>query len=50
MRKQLAETILLVALMAWVGTYPVQVINPEPLPPLENAGRSNELMFIVKFK
>jgi len=38
------------ALLAQVGTYPLQGINPEPLPPLENFGKSNTLLFIVKFK
>lgn len=37
-------------LLSRVGTYPVQVINPHPLPPLENAGDSNKLMVIVKFR
>lgn len=37
-------------LMLQTGTYPVHVVNPEPLPPLENAGISNKLMFLVKFR
>jgi hypothetical protein len=46
----LLEATLPKEMMAQVGTYSVRVINPEPLPPLENAGRSNKVMFIVKFK
>ena len=37
-------------LLERVGTYPIQVINPEPLPPIENAGRSNPFLFIVQFR
>ena len=37
-------------LLLQTGTFPVQVVNPEPLPPLENAGVSNKLMFLVKFR
>ena len=48
--EQLIEAILPKGLMARVGTYPIQVINPEPLPPLEKAGISNKIMFIVKFR
>ncbi len=36
-------------LLEQVGTYPIQVENPEPLPPLEGWGFSNKIMFIVKF-
>jgi len=44
------EVTLPKGLLAQVGTYPIQVLNPEPLPPLENVGTSNKFMFIVKFK
>jgi hypothetical protein len=37
-------------LLARVGTYAIQVVNPEPLPPLEDFGVSNKIMLIVKFK
>ena len=47
---ELLEVTLPAELLARVGTYPIVVINPEPLPPIENAGRSNPFRFIVKFK
>ena len=47
---ELLEVVLSSTLLSQVGTYPVQVINPHPLPPLENAGDSNKLMVIVKFR
>ena len=47
---KLLEATLPRGLLAQVGTYPIQVKNPEPLPPLENAGISNKFMFIVKYR
>ena len=47
---ELLEVALPPTLLSQVGTYPVQVINPHPLPPLENAGESNKMMVIVKFR
>ena len=47
---ELLEVVLSSILLSQVGTYPVQVINPHPLPPLENAGESNKMMVIVKFR
>ena len=42
------EAVLPKELLEQVGTYAIQVENPEPLPPLEDWGLSNKFMFIVK--
>lgn len=46
----LLEVTLTRPLLNNVGTYPIRVMNPEPLPPIENAGKSNLFLFIVKFR
>ena len=43
------EATLPKGLLAQVGTYAIRVENPEPLPPLEDAGLSDKFMFIVKY-
>ena len=48
--EELIEATLSKELLARVGTYAIQVENPEPLPPIEDFGLSNKFMFIVKFK
>jgi hypothetical protein len=48
--EQLIEATLPKDLLARVGAYAIQVVNPEPLPPLEDFGSSNKVMFLVKFK
>jgi len=47
---QLLEATLPQDLAKRVGTYPLHVTNPEPLPPLEDAGKSNKMMFVIKFR
>jgi hypothetical protein len=37
-------------LLLRAGTFPVYVINPEPLPPDEHPGESNKAMLLVKFR
>lgn len=46
---QMLEANLPKGFLSRVGTYSVYVTNPEPLPPLENAGRTAKLWFMVKF-
>ena len=48
--EELIEATLPKELLARVGTYAIQVANPEPLPPIEDFGLSNKFMFIVKFR
>ncbi len=46
----LLEAVLPEEILSKVGTLPIQVFNTGPLPPVENPGRSNKVMFLVKFR
>ena len=46
----LLEGIIPRELLLRAGTFPVYVVNPEPLPPGERPGESNKVMLLVKFR